>query len=160
MRAPPGHASVERAAISERFLAIPNNSNTHTSFGAWSPVHARARRADRVVFVLRFPTEEERKRTRRAAPHTRRRVAVRFEEAPAPSLRARGRLVLQPSPLHSKPSSSTKKHKPTVLHAPLPTLGSACAACGARRALCTRAPRLSSGSSTWSRASARSPVRS
>ena len=21
----------------ERFLAIPNNSNTHTSFGAWSP---------------------------------------------------------------------------------------------------------------------------
>ena len=33
----------------ERFLAIPNNSNTHTSFGAWSPVHARARRADRVA---------------------------------------------------------------------------------------------------------------
>ena len=32
-----------------RFLAIPNNSNTHTSFGAWSPVHARARRADRVA---------------------------------------------------------------------------------------------------------------
>ena len=29
--------------------AIPNNSNTHTSFGAWSPVHARARRADRVA---------------------------------------------------------------------------------------------------------------
>ena len=28
---------------------IPNNSNTHTSFGAWSPVHARARRADRVA---------------------------------------------------------------------------------------------------------------
>ena len=33
----------------ERFLAIPNNSNTHTSFGAWSPVHARARRADRLT---------------------------------------------------------------------------------------------------------------
>ena len=32
----------------ERFLAIPNKSNTHASFGAWSPVHARARRADRV----------------------------------------------------------------------------------------------------------------
>ena len=29
--------------------SIPNNSNTHTSFGAWSPVHARARRADRVA---------------------------------------------------------------------------------------------------------------
>ena len=28
---------------------IPNNSNTHSSFGAWSPVHARARRADRVA---------------------------------------------------------------------------------------------------------------
>ena len=25
-------------------VPIPNNSNTHTSFGAWSPVHARARR--------------------------------------------------------------------------------------------------------------------
>ena len=36
------------ARVRERFLAIPNNSNTHTSFGAWSPVHARARRADRV----------------------------------------------------------------------------------------------------------------
>ena len=35
--------------LRERFLAIPNNSNTHTSFGAWSPVHARARRADRVA---------------------------------------------------------------------------------------------------------------
>ena len=33
----------------ERFLAIPNKSNTHASFGAWSPVHARARRADRVA---------------------------------------------------------------------------------------------------------------
>ena len=43
----------ERADLSnnirERFLAIPNNSNTHSSFGAWSPVHARARRADRVA---------------------------------------------------------------------------------------------------------------
>jgi len=36
----------------ERFLAIPNNSNTHTSFGAWSPVHARARRADRVCVCV------------------------------------------------------------------------------------------------------------
>ena len=25
------------AELRERFLAIPNNSNTHTSFGAWSP---------------------------------------------------------------------------------------------------------------------------
>ena len=25
----------------ERFLAIPNKSNTHASFGAWSPVHAQ-----------------------------------------------------------------------------------------------------------------------
>ena len=25
------------ASSSERVLAIPNNSNTHTSFGAWSP---------------------------------------------------------------------------------------------------------------------------
>ena len=33
----------------ERCLAIPNDSNTHSSFGAWSPVHARARRADRVA---------------------------------------------------------------------------------------------------------------
>ena len=33
----------------EIFSKIPNNSNTHTSFGAWSPVHARARRADRVA---------------------------------------------------------------------------------------------------------------
>ena len=38
-----------RASSRERFVAIPNNSNTHTSFGAWSPVHARARRADRVA---------------------------------------------------------------------------------------------------------------
>ena len=28
---------------------IPNKSNTHASSGAWSPVHARARRADRVA---------------------------------------------------------------------------------------------------------------
>ena len=35
--------------LGERYLAIPNNSNTHKSFGAWSPVHARARRADRVA---------------------------------------------------------------------------------------------------------------
>ena len=38
-----------RSLLRERFLAIPNNSNTHSSFGAWSPVHARARRADRVA---------------------------------------------------------------------------------------------------------------
>ena len=41
--------SVSPIHLRERFLAIPNNSNTHTSFGAWSPVHARARRADRVA---------------------------------------------------------------------------------------------------------------
>ena len=46
-----------RTAVGEKpppfvFLAIPNNSNTHSSFGAWSPVHARARRADRVARKL------------------------------------------------------------------------------------------------------------
>ena len=45
-------------ATAADLMAIPNHSNTHTSFGAWSPctmmfmvgpVHARARRADRVA---------------------------------------------------------------------------------------------------------------
>jgi len=31
--------------LRERFLAIPNNSNTHTSFGAWSPLFVRMLRA-------------------------------------------------------------------------------------------------------------------
>ena len=45
----PTHRNSAPFGERERFLAIPNNSNTHPSFGAWSPVHARARRADRVA---------------------------------------------------------------------------------------------------------------
>ena len=36
----PKYAARRGAELRERFLAIPNKSNTHTSFGAWSPVHA------------------------------------------------------------------------------------------------------------------------
>ena len=46
----------------------------------------------------------------------------------------------------------------TALDAPLATLESDGAGCGSGRDRCARAPRPSSGSSTWSRASARSPT--
>ncbi|EOD41738.1 putative urea transporter [Emiliania huxleyi CCMP1516] len=49
-----------RKAIVARAASIPNNSNTHTSFGAWSPYHARARRADRVAsYVYAVPGDIE-----------------------------------------------------------------------------------------------------
>ena len=69
-------------------------------------------------------------------------------------LHGRPIIALQGIFLHHLP---VRLHKPTDLDAPLATLGSSGAGCGWGRGLCCQALRPSSGSSTWSRASARSP---